>query len=107
MMAEAGGMLLGAPFSFLTGRSLSIPTLILAMTCFGFFKGMYDANIFASLYDVIRPAARATAAGIMNAVGWIGGAIAPIAIGWLASIGGSENEVAYMSTAISFNGLIY
>jgi len=107
MITQATGMLLGAPFIFLTGRTLSIPTLILAMACFGFFKGIYDANIFASLYDVVRPPARATAAGIMNAVGWIGGAIAPIAIGWLASVGGSENEVAYMSTAISFNGAIY
>ena len=51
-----------------------MPRLIFGLTGFGVFKGLYDANIFASLYDVIRPEARATAAGILNMVGTYGGA---------------------------------
>ena len=39
----------------------------------GLCKGIYDANIFASLFDVIRPEDRGTAAGLMNTVGWSGG----------------------------------
>ena len=51
----------------------------------GFFKGLYDANIFASVFDVVRPEARGTAAGFMNAVGWLaGGGSAPLVIGIIA-----------------------
>jgi MFS family permease len=94
------GLICGAPFIFLTGWTLSIPVLILGMTGFGFFKGIYDANIFASLYDVVRPRARATAAGIMIAVGWGGGALAPIAVGVASERWG-------LSYAIAYNGAFY
>src|SRR3974390_252407 len=50
----------------------------------GLFKGSYDANISASLFDVVRPEARGRAAGMMNMVGWLGGGTAPVAIGYLA-----------------------
>jgi len=78
-----------------------------SMACFGFFKGMYDANIFASIYEVIHPRARATAAGVMNAVGWMGGALAPLIIGWIVWNAGSGNEVAAMSRAVAMGGIVY
>ncbi len=34
---------------------------------------MYDANIRASLHDVMKLERRATAVGLMNAIGWLGG----------------------------------
>jgi hypothetical protein len=43
------------------------------MIGFGYFKEMYDANIRASLHDVAPPERRATAVGLMNAIGWLGG----------------------------------
>ena len=55
MMTQAIGLFCGVPFIFLTGWTLSVPVLILAMAGFGYFKGLYDANIFASLHDVVRP----------------------------------------------------
>jgi MFS family permease len=98
--AQIIGLICGTPFIFLTGWTLSIPVLIIAMTGFGFFKGIYDANIFASLYDVIRPRARATAAGIMISVGWTGGAIAQIATGIASDRWG-------LSFAITYSGAFY
>jgi MFS family permease len=80
MLTQAIGLLLGVPFIFLTGWTLAVPVLVLAMAGFGFFKGFYDANIWASLYDVVRPAQRATALGLMNALGWLGGGTAPVII---------------------------
>jgi hypothetical protein len=41
------------------------------MIGFGYFKGMYDANIRASLHDMVKPERRATVAGLMNAIGWL------------------------------------
>src|SRR5260370_589980 len=101
---QAAGLAIGSVFVFFTGMTRDVGALMLVMTIFGFCKGLYDANIFASLYDVVHPRARATAAGVMNAVGWTGGALAPTIIGWLLTRGGRENEVANMSLAIPCGG---
>ncbi len=100
MMTQAIGLFCGVPFIFLTGWTLSVPVLILAMTGFGYFKGLYDANIFASLHDVVRPEHRATAVGVMNSIGYLGGGIAPVAIAAAAGRYG-------MSASISANSLVY
>ena len=61
---------------------------------------MYDANIFASVYDVIPPEARGSAAGLMNTIGWLGGgALAPVAIGVLAQKYGLSVAIA-MAAAV-------
>jgi sugar phosphate permease len=78
---QAVGLILAAPFVFLTGWSESTQMLSAALVGAGFCKGIYDANIFASLYDVINPEDRGTAAGLMNTVGWTGGLVAPPLIG--------------------------
>jgi MFS family permease len=79
------GVFGGAPFVALCGLTSSVGTLIVALTVWGFFKGLYDANIFASVFDVIGPEARGRAAGFMNAVGWLaGGGSAPVVIGLIA-----------------------
>ncbi|WP_260703699.1 MFS transporter [Edaphobacter flagellatus] len=79
-LVQAVGLLLGVPFIYLTGWSLTMTGLIVGMVGFGFFKGMYDANIWASLYDVIPVERRGVAAGLMNSLGWLGGGFAPIFI---------------------------
>jgi MFS family permease len=107
MQVQALGLFLGASFIFLTGYTRDVKALMLWMTIFGFCKGLYDANIFASLYDFVRPQARASAAGVLNAVGWTGGALAPVTIGWILTRGGADREVANMSQAIAFGGFIY
>ena len=80
MMTQAAGLFLGVPFLFLSGWTLSVPVFVLAMTGFGLFKGLYDANLWASLHDVVPADRRATAVGVMNSVGWLGGGLAPVAI---------------------------
>jgi MFS family permease len=100
MMAQTIGLFAGAPFIFLTGWTLSIPVLVLAMIGFGYFKGMYDSNIWASLYDVVRPERRATAVGVMNAIGWLGGGVGTYAIGVAAPVFG-------MSGCLSANSVVY
>ena len=84
MHVQAIGLLCGAPFVALCGYTRSIPVLIVALTAWGFFKGLYDANIFASMFDVVPPEARGSAAGFMNMVGWLGGGAAPFVVGLVA-----------------------
>jgi MFS family permease len=84
MIVQAVGVLAGAPFVVLCGATRSVTWLIVALIAWGLCKGLYDANIFASMFDVVRPEARGTAAGFMNMVGWLGGGgTAPVVVGWL------------------------
>ena len=100
MMAQAAGLLLGVPFIFITGWTLSVPVLIGALVGFGYFKGLYDANIWASLHDVVRREHRASAVGFMNSIGWLGGGIAPVVI---AAASGRYG----MSACLSANSVLY
>jgi sugar phosphate permease len=83
-LVQAVAVFACAPFVYLCGLTLSHSVLFTALTCWGFFKGFYDANIFASVFDVVPPAARGTVAGFMNTFGWLlGGATAPYVVGVL------------------------
>ncbi len=80
LLAQAIGLLCGVPFLFLTGWSSLVAWLVLGMIGFGYFKGLYDANIFAGLYDVVPIGSRGAAAGLLNSLGWLGAGAAPILI---------------------------
>src|SRR5207249_1463754 len=107
MMVQALGLLLGAMFVFLVGHTASTTTLLFAMTAFGLCKGFYDSGIFASVFDVIEPRARRTAAGLMNTVGWGGGALGPLFVGFASQYGSKPSEVENMSEAIAWCSAIY
>lgn len=90
---QALGMFAGAPFVAICGLTHSIAALVVSLTLWGFCKGLYDANIFASAFDVVPADARGRTAGFMNMIGWLaGGGSAPVAIGFVAersSLGGA------------------
>jgi MFS family permease len=100
MLTQALGLFLGIPFLFFTGWAASVPAVVLGMIGFGYCKGLYDANIFASLYDVVAVRQRGIAAGMLNSLGWLGGSFAPIAIAMAASKYG-------MGPSISGTALVY
>jgi MFS family permease len=101
------GVLGGAPFVVLCGLTPSVGTVMLALTAWGFFKGLYDANIFASVFDVVRPEARGTAAGFMNMFGWLaGGGSAPLVIGIIAERESLGLAIALASTVYIAAGLL-
>jgi len=107
MLVQALGLALGSVAVVMVGITRDATTLMVVMSAFGFCKGLYDSNLFASLYDVVEPRARATAAGLMNTVGWGGGALGPVAIGWVSEHGRHSSEVANMSEAIAASGALY
>jgi MFS family permease len=107
MLVQAVGLLAGAGLVVIVGRTGDQATLVLAMTGFGLCKGLYDSGIFASLFDAIEPRARGTAAGLMNTVGWGGGALGPLFVGWATKYGDRPTEVENMSDAIAFGGIVY
>jgi MFS family permease len=101
VLVQAVGVLAGAPFVFLCGQTQSVVWLAAGLAAWGLFKGIYDANIFASVFDVIPVEARGTVAGCMNMVGWLGGGVTgPLAIGLIATYYG-------LGPAISSAALVY
>ena len=107
MLAQAVGLLLGSVFVFFVGSTRDVATLLVCMTCFGICKGFYDAGIFASLYDVVPARSRATAAGLMNTVGWGLGSFGPFLTGWYADHGPHGSTVENMSHFISGSAIAY
>ena len=82
---QATALLCGAPFVLVCSQTRAPGLLAAALIAWGLCKGLYDANIFASLYDVIPAPTRGTAAGVMNMTGWlVGGGLAPVTIGFLS-----------------------
>jgi MFS family permease len=107
ILVQAAGLLAGAAFVALVAHTTVVSTLLVAMTLFGFCKGLYDSNIWASLYDVIEPRARSSVTGIMNTVGWGGGALGPLFVGLVTKYGGRPTETENMSQAIGIGAVIY
>jgi MFS family permease len=100
MTLQGVALLLGAPCAFAVGWTGQMAVLISALIAIGLCKGVYDANIFASVYDVVPTHVRGTAAGLMNTVGWTGGSLAPLAIGMAGDRYG-------LSVAIAWTAAVY
>jgi MFS family permease len=103
---QSAGLVIAAPFVYLTGVSTSVPVLLAALAGAGLCKGVYDANIFAALYDVVTPEDRGTAAGLMNTVGWFGAFPAPIVIGTISTLYGLGLAITATAAVYLLVGMI-
>jgi len=104
---QAVGMFGGAPFVAICGLTPSVTTLVLSLTCWGFFKGLYDANIFAAAFDLVPAHARGRTAGAMNMIGWLaGGGSAPVLIGIVAQRGSLGAALALTSIVYVAAGIL-
>jgi hypothetical protein len=60
----------------------------LSAAAFGFFAGIFIANVFAAAYDVISKREYGFAAGVLNLVGGLAGGAGILAAGfWKTSLG--------------------
>ena len=100
------GLFLGAPFICLMGLTDNLLLCYAALAGFGFFRGIYDSNPYAALFDVIEPRFRASAVGIMLAVVFFVSAFAPVVLGWAKSTIGLTAGLASLSLAYFIAGLI-
>jgi sugar phosphate permease len=83
MEANFLGLLLGAPFIYWLGQSSTPGSSYLALALFGLFRGLYDSNLFASLFDVVEPRLRASATGLMLSFAFVVGSLSPAVLGWM------------------------
>jgi MFS family permease len=106
MTVQAAGLICGAPFVLLVGSTHSLTLLIVGLIGIGLAKGFYEANIFASLFDVIAPDLRGTAAGLINTVGWAGASLSPVLIGTIGDRHGLGVALATTAPVYLVGGLV-
>jgi MFS family permease len=82
-MMLGGGLLLAACFVAALGFARHLSLIVVCLSGAGFFKGIFDANIYAAMHDVMPAKTRATAVGVMTAIGFAGAGLAPTFIGAL------------------------
>lgn len=80
---QAVGLLIGAPFIYFMATAETLTLVYFSLAVFGFFRGMFDCNIFGSLFDVVEPRLRATAAGLMLMLAFLISAFSPVLLGIL------------------------
>lgn len=106
VLVQASGLLLGAPCVYIAGTANSMGVLVPALIGIGLAKGIYDANIFASVFDVVRPALRGTTAGVMNLGGWVAGFAAPLMVGWFSDQHGLGAAIAWTAGVYVVAGVL-
>lgn len=99
MIAEFLGLLLAVPFIFLCGYTDNLVVCCIAMAGFGFFRGVYDSNLFAALFDVIEPRYRATASGIYLSFAFVMGSVAPKLMAYIKETAGFSAGIMSLSVA--------
>jgi MFS family permease len=100
LIIQALGLLLGAPFIYWMSVSANQSMTYAALFIFGIFRGWYDSNIVASLYEIVPVKMRSTAYGLMLMCAFLTGAVSPFILGMVKPIIG-------MSVALSYLSLIY
>ena len=81
---QAAALLCGAPMLLWIGLAPSFAALLVAASAYGVFRGFFEVNTHASLFDVIAPAHRSTAVGLLNMIAFFFGGLSGVAMGALS-----------------------
>ena len=104
--ANALGLLCGAPFIYVMAQTSSQTVCFIALGLFGLFRGIYDSNLFASLFDVIKPQYRASATGLMLSFAFLVGSVSPTVLGLLKTKFGLSAGLASLSCSYVLGGVL-
>lgn len=106
LVVQSFALLLGAPFIYWMAMGESITIVYVALFLFGIFRGIYDSNIFASLYEVVRPEMRSSSSGLMLMCAFLAGAFAPLILGILKPTLGLATGLSYLSISYVLGALL-
>ena len=81
---QIAALLLGAPMLLWIGFSQSFAALLVAASAYGVFRGFFEVNTHASLFDVVPPQFRSTAVGLLNMIAFFFGGLSGVAMGALS-----------------------
>jgi sugar phosphate permease len=100
------GLLLGAPFIYLMTHGSSEWFCFAMLGLFGLFRGIYDSNLFASLFDVIKPQLPCHRDRPDALVRLLVGSFSPTVLGYLKSRFGLSFGLASLSVSYLLGGVI-
>jgi MFS family permease len=104
MECECVGLLVSVPFIVVIGLSQSLFWCLVATAVYGFFRGVYDSNLFVALFDVIEPRLRSSAVGIMLCFAFVTGALAPVLLGAMKQPFGMSASIAMLGGVYALGG---
>jgi len=81
---QAIALLCGAPMLAWIGLAPSFAGLLVAASAYGVFRGFFEVNTHASLFDVVPPQFRSTAVGLLNMIAFFFGGLSGVAMGALS-----------------------
>ena len=100
------GLFMAAPFVYLMGATSTLWVCYAALAGFGIFRGIFDSNIYATLFDVIEPKYRGSATGLMLTCIFFVGAFAPVILGWAKQTIGLTTAMSYLSIGFVIGGVV-
>lgn len=77
----ASGLLLAMLFIFAIAYVTTPAIMAACLLCAGFFKGIFDGSIYATMHDLVPSRSRSTATGLMTTLGFLGAGLCPLMIG--------------------------
>ena len=97
VFSMALALMLCAPFIWLSANASALWVVYAALAAFGLFRGIYDANLYAAMFDAVENRLRSTVAGLIIACAYIVGALAPWLMGVLKSAYGVRSSLELLS----------
>ena len=83
LLVQGLALFLGAPMLVWFGFAPNLISTWVAVAAYGVFRGLFEVNTHASLFDVVAPKYRSTAVGLMTMLAFFLGALAPVLMGYL------------------------
>ena len=81
---QIAALLCGAPMLLWLGFAPSFAMMLAASSLYGVFRGFFEVNTHASLFDVIPPEHRSAAVGMLNMIAFFFGGLSGVAMGALS-----------------------
>ena len=99
METNIAGLALAVPFIVWMAYAPSLLMCGIAMALFGVFRGVYDSNLMASLFDIIPQKYHASGAGLMLSCAFVFGSTSPVVLGFVKD---SFSSTAALSSLAAF-----
>ena len=97
METNIAGLALAVPFIVWMAYAPSLLACGVAMALFGVFRGVYDSNLMASLFDLIPQRYHASGAGLMLSCAFVFGSTSPVALGFVKDAFSSTAALASLA----------
>lgn len=96
-------LLFGAVALVMIGSAASFVSMLIAASVYGVFRGFFEVNTHASLFDVVPPEHRSTAVGLLNMIAFFFGGLSGVAMGALSQRWGVRGfEIGFYAMGASY-----